>query len=339
MRAIQFLALVVLSLIHHPQMVGDGLDEETHVRTQLREEMLRWHMTRRLKEVGELEKNPQGECSLQLWTQEQRSFLWGAVLLLSLQQWQFYAIVSLLVLPLRMCVWLIEMISQLATRIKEDDFINKSDIKVEEVKDCRVSDLPASFPIVSDLVDDLLLTCLKLSENSFMPQIWPAVETRTNSEGWSPSEVPTVESFLVLIEPPRGHSFCIKMSREEEMLVRKCQVLVELECTCQGKQLVEDMLCFLHHPEKELRLNQAPSLLDTLCAGNYLDIEDTVHWFQWLVAEAWVLLPESRHCQLTVLPSMRSCRLRVRTSSGRALLIEMILGVQHNTSDTFLTIE
>ncbi|KAK4822488.1 hypothetical protein QYF61_015494 [Mycteria americana] len=99
------------------------------------------------------------------------------------------------------------------------------------------------------------------------------------------------------------------------------------------------MLCFLHHPEEELGKNQGPSLLGTLCTGPYLDMEKTTRWFHILVKAAWVFLPWSRHCRLTVLPSRRSCKLWLTNASQSTLLIEMVLGVQQDDSDTFLSIE
>lgn len=46
------------------------------------------------------------------------------------------------------------------------------------------------------------------------------------------------------------------------------------------QQLLEDMLFFLHHPEQELRKDQDPNLLGTLCTSLYLVMEKTTLWFQ-----------------------------------------------------------
>ena len=100
-----------------------------------------------------------------------------------------------------------------------------------------------------------------------------------------------------------------------------------------------DMLCFLHHSEEELRKNQGPSLLGTLCTGPYLDMEKTTRWFQILVKAAWMFLPWSRHCRLTVLPSRHSCKLRPTNASHSTLLMEIIFGVEQDDSNIFLNIE
>ena len=81
--------------------------------------------------------------------------------------------------------------------------------------------------------------------------------------------------LLVPLKLPRGHAFHLELGTAEEMPARNSRLHVELECTCMRERLVEDLLCFLHHPEEELRKNQGPSLLGTLCTGPYLDMEET----------------------------------------------------------------
>ena len=81
--------------------------------------------------------------------------------------------------------------------------------------------------------------------------------------------------LLVPLKPPCGHAFHLELGTAEEMPARNSRLHVELECTCMRERLVEDLLCFLHHPEEELRKNQGPSLLGTLCTGPYLDMEKT----------------------------------------------------------------
>ncbi|NXX10476.1 IPIL1 protein, partial [Podargus strigoides] len=145
--------------------------------------------------------------------------------------------------------------------------------------------------------------------------------------GGSPRKGDAAYCLLVALKPPCGHNFHLEPSPIERMSVRKCSLHVELECTCRGEPPVENMLCFRHHPQEELRKNQSPSLLDTLCTGPYLDMEKTMLWFQILVRAAWVFLPQSRRCQLIVLPSRHSCKLQLINASNRSLVIEMVFGV------------
>ena len=107
-------------------------------------------------------------------------------------------------------------------------------------------------------------------------------------EGWSPPEDDVVYCLLVPLQPPQGHVFHLELGSAEEMLVRNSSLRVELQCTCQS----DDMLCFLHCPEEELRKHQSASLLGTLCTGPCLGLDKTTRWFQTLVKAAWEALPQ-----------------------------------------------
>ncbi|XP_075357766.1 LOW QUALITY PROTEIN: uncharacterized protein LOC142409895 [Mycteria americana] len=347
MAAAKFLALVVQSIIQYPQMVGDGLDEATRERMQQRADYLSQEMTRLLQE---LEQRSQEQRSQEQRSQEQSSFAWGPLLSAALQQWQFWAIAAVLVLLFGLWWWLRKRSHEPASSSKEDGSRNKADKEEQEEKpsvaldEGRISakhlmDRPELSPMVEELVDELLYICRSLSRNTFMPQLKPAIGVGSAFEGWSPREDDAVYRLLIPLKPPRGHVFHLELGTAEEMSARNCSVHVELECTCLRERLVGDMLCFLHHPEEELRKNQGPSLLGTLCTGPYLDMEKTTRWFQILVKTAWVYLPCSRHCRLTVLPSRHSCKLQLTNASQSTLLMEIIFGVEQDDSNTFLNIE
>ncbi|XP_029862226.1 inositol 1,4,5-trisphosphate receptor-interacting protein-like 1 [Aquila chrysaetos chrysaetos] len=344
MAVIQFFTLLVQSILWNAQMVGDELDEATRERMQQREEYLSWEMTRLLQELE------QGTQELAQRTQEQSGFAWGALLFAALWQWQFWAVAGVLLLLFALCCRLRKRSHQPASSSKEASCRKKADKEEQKVKSSvavdvgrisvkRLLDLPESFMMVDEMVDELLRICRKLSRNSFMPRLKPAVGVRSALEGWSLCEDDAVYHLLVPLKPPRGHAFHLQLGTTGEMPARNSRLRVELECTCMRERLVEDVLCFLHHPEEELRKNQGPSLLRTLCTGPYLDMEKTTRWFQILVKAAWVVLPQSRHYRLTVLPSRRSCKLRLTNASDSPLLIEMIFGVQQDGLDTFLSIE
>ncbi|OXB52325.1 UNVERIFIED_CONTAM: hypothetical protein H355_012717 [Colinus virginianus] len=145
--------------------------------------------------------------------------------------------------------------------------------------------------------------------------------------------------MLVPMKPPLGHSFHLELGPERKEGWRNSRIRVELKCMCARERLVGDILCFLHHPKDELREQQKPSLLETLCTGSYLNMDATATWFQELVRVAWVLLPQSDTVELELLPSTRSCKLRLTTATGRVLCIELVLGLQQEGSETFLTFE
>ena len=194
--------------------------------------------------------------------------------------------------------------------------------------------------VVEELVDDLLGACRGLSRKClFTPRLQPAIGVGCVYEGWSAREDNVLYRLLVPLRPPPGHAFHPELGAVGETPARKPGLRVELECTCAREQLVGDMLCFLHHPEDELRSRQEPSLLNTLCTGSYLDVEETTRWFQATLKSAWELLPQARHCRLTLLPSRRSCKLKLANASASTLSIEIALGVQMDGSDTFLSLE
>ncbi|XP_014793492.1 PREDICTED: inositol 1,4,5-trisphosphate receptor-interacting protein-like 1 [Calidris pugnax] len=202
----------------------------------------------------------------------------------------------------------------------------------------RLLDLSESFTMVEELVDELLHICGKLSRNSFMPEARPVIGVSSSLGGWSGCEEDATYRFLVPLKPPRGHAFHVDTgARTKDTPERKASLRVELQCTCMREPLAEDMLCFLHHPEKELRDRQGPSLLRTLCTGPYLDTEKTSRWLQVLLKSAWAVMPQSTHCRLTVLPSRHCCNLRLTHASGRTIGIEMLFGVKQGDSYVFLS--
>ncbi|XP_069639068.1 inositol 1,4,5-trisphosphate receptor-interacting protein-like 1 [Haliaeetus albicilla] len=275
---------------------------------------------------------------------EQSGFAWGALLFAALEQWQFPAVARVLLLLFGLCWWLRKRSRQPASSskeaAKEEEEVNSCvAVDVGRISLKRLLDLPESFMMVDKMVDELLHMCQMLSRNSFMPRLKPAVVLRSALEGWSLCKDDAAYNLLVPLNPPRGHSFHLELGNRGESPARNSRLRVELECTCTREQLVEDMLCFLHHPEEKLRKNQSPSLLGTLCTGPYLDMEKTTRWFQFLVKASWKLLPQSRHHRLTVLPSRRSCKLRLTNASNSPLLIVMTFVVQQDGLDTLLSVE
>ncbi|NXK00292.1 IPIL1 protein, partial [Corythaixoides concolor] len=189
-----------------------------------------------------------------------------------------------------------------------------------------VKDLVGAFIFFRDLLS-----------NSFFPVLEPAIGAGSAFEGWSPHEEDRIYQLLVPLKPPCGHAFRPELSDAGVGPARNFRIRVEPVCTCTDEQLAEKMLCFLHHLEEELRRNQEPSLLDTLCTGSYLDVLKTARWFQQLVKAAWAHSPLSSQCRLTLLPSHRSCRLQVTKDNTKRFIIEIIFGVRQGFSDVFLS--
>ncbi|CAM9172270.1 unnamed protein product, partial [Bubo scandiacus] len=200
-----------------------------------------------------------------------------------------------------------------------------------------VQNLACRSRLVEELVATLVHVFQEHFSNSFFPVLQAPIGVGSAFEGWSPHEDDAVYRLLMPLKPPRGHAFHLELGTPGEMPAKVSCVHMELECTCAREQLVENTLCFLHHPEGELRRNQDPSLLQTLCTDSYLDVQKTALWVQDSVSSAWVVVPQSHHYSLKVLPSRCSCKLQLMNASRRALLIEMIFGVQRGDSDIFLS--
>jgi len=98
-------------------------------------------------------------------------------------------------------------------------------------------------------------------------------------------------------------------------------------------------LCFLHHSEDLLTSTQEASLLQTLCIGPYLDVQKTAFWLQELMTAACTLVPHMDTYKLMVLPSTHYCKIKMTSIFEKSRSIELVLGVQHGDSDTFVCLE
>ncbi|XP_059330880.1 inositol 1,4,5-trisphosphate receptor-interacting protein-like 1 [Ammospiza nelsoni] len=198
-----------------------------------------------------------------------------------------------------------------------------------------VLDLDRGCSVITDLMDKLIRIFGQGLSNSFYPVPQQAIKVGSGFEGWSSCTQDVVYCMFVPLSPPPGHAFHLELDTAG-MLQRKFRVRVELLCTCTRERLGEDMLCFLHHPEEELRRKQDPSLLHTLCTGSYLDAKKTVHWFYRFMRIAWMLLPQSPHWHLVFQPCSRSCKFLLKKDK-EIFAAEVIFGVQQGDSDIFVS--
>ncbi|RLW12266.1 hypothetical protein DV515_00000870 [Chloebia gouldiae] len=226
--------------------------------------------------------------------------------------------------------------SQEKAKGKDDDHNAKRKLgsRLEERMQLPVPDLDKGCQLIMDLMDKLTHIFGRGLSNSFYPVPQQAVGVGSAFEGWSAHAQEAVYRVLVPLSPPPGHAFRLELDTAG-MLQRNFCVRVELLCTCTRERRGEDMLCFLHHPEEELRRRQDPSLLHTLCTGSYLDVEKTVHWFCGFVRVAWLLLPQSRHWRLTLQPCSRSCKFQL-SKDKESFTAEMIFAVRQGDSDIFV---
>ncbi|XP_065694443.1 inositol 1,4,5-trisphosphate receptor-interacting protein-like 1 [Patagioenas fasciata] len=335
-------------LIQNVQLVGYEQDAETRNGMKQREEMLNWEMARLWKEIEERDQELRNQ---ELRNQEQSVSAWASLFLTALQHWQFWAVAGGLVLLFGLCWWFRKRSQQTASSSKRGS-CGSLEEEVEEEEDPFYMDrFPGEYPlwplpyrketctVVEDLVNDLLCVCRVLSGNEFMPRLQPAFGLGGFLESQSALGEDFVYRLLVPLKPPPGHSFHLELVTEAEMLLRYYRLRVELECMCIREQKLGDMLCFIHHPENELMDHQEASLLQTLCTGPYLDMQKTAFWLQELMTAACVAVLQSDRCKLTVLPSPRFCKLRMTTAFETSLSIELVLAVQQDNSDTFVTME
>ncbi|NWT59729.1 IPIL1 protein, partial [Erythrocercus mccallii] len=192
--------------------------------------------------------------------------------------------------------------------------------------------------VVQELLHELLQISHSLFSDSFFPVLEPVIGVGSACEGWSPhKEEDVVYCMFVPLKPPHGYAFHLERDTKREMPQTSMRIRVELVCTCTGEQPAKKMLCFLHSSEEELKRNQVASLLHTLCTGPYLDGEKIALWFQTFVISAWSVVPQSCHYSMKVIPSSRSCKMKLMKASGRSLFVEMVFSVQQGDSDIFLS--
>ncbi|XP_009985905.1 PREDICTED: inositol 1,4,5-trisphosphate receptor-interacting protein-like 1 [Tauraco erythrolophus] len=268
----------------------------------------------------------------------------GATLLSVLQHWKFWIIPGALLVIAEFC-WLVrEMKISHGSCSEQDSSSSKEDEDDEGEEDLNgenavlrtlagstsspMQDLPDTCKVVKELVGDLLSVCQMLCKRSVMPQMYPAVGM-DGYEAWSIHENSITYRLVVFLQPPCGHSFSLELDTMGQLPA--IRVYVVLECTCWRKQLLGDVSCFLHQPGDKLPKDQSSYLLRTLCTNSYLDLEKIARWGQTLVRSAWMLLPQSHHCQLTVLPSSQSCKFKLTSSSKMNICMELIFAVQSDS--------
>ncbi|XP_063189225.1 inositol 1,4,5-trisphosphate receptor-interacting protein-like 1 [Chroicocephalus ridibundus] len=293
------------------------------------------------------------ETTQLLQEHEWSSLDWGALAFAALQQLQCWVIADLF---FGLCCWLWKR-SQRPDSSDEEKSSSSSSTELEEEGSgedsddeghplmtrifakriwCSVESMAYGRQVVEELVGDVLVVLQERLSNSFFPVLQPAIGVGSTFAGWSPAGHDAVYRLLVPLKPPHGHAFHLELGTAGQMPAKNC-VRVELECTCTRDQCVEDMLCFLHHPEEALQRNLDSTLLSTFCTGFYLDAQKIARWFQNLVISAWGEMTQSRHYSMEMLPSSRSCKLQLTNASGRSLLVEMVFGVQQGNSDIFLS--
>uniref|UniRef100_A0A8C9UHS1 Inositol 1,4,5-trisphosphate receptor-interacting protein-like 1 n=2 Tax=Serinus canaria TaxID=9135 RepID=A0A8C9UHS1_SERCA len=325
--------LFLLSVVQYPQPMGDVLDEVTRQRMELRAKFQEQERIQLEQEVKQLVLMQSGAS----WRDLPRS---------ALQPWQVWAFAGLLVLLL--AIWFMWRKRSCEAEISGKEEKEKEEEEEEETwaYDLRwlleeriqwpVQDLQTGCNRTMALIDNFISVLRRVLSRTFYPVLQQAIGIGSAFEGWTAREEEIVYQVLVPLTPPLGHVFHLERDTDQQKAGRNFRVRVELECRCPREYQGMNMLCFQHHPDVIRRMTQQPNLLDTLCTGSYLDVKKTVRWFCTLVGASWRRLPESRSWHLALLPSKRSCNLRL-TNSQESFQVKVLFGVRRHTSDIFIS--
>ncbi|XP_059703813.1 inositol 1,4,5-trisphosphate receptor-interacting protein-like 1 [Haemorhous mexicanus] len=333
--------LLLQIAVPYPQPVGDGLDEVTRLRTEVRAKLREEETIGLEREVEQL-------------VLKQGAWAWGDLLCSAWQHWQVWALAGLLLLLLALWYWgrkrSLRREEHVGNEEEGDSDLDGEESDMEQYRhrannfgrivmeriQWPVQDLQEGCTWTRNLMEHFAIYFRRVLSNSFYPVLQGAIGVGSAFEGWSPREQDVVYQVLIPMTPPRGHSFHLELGTAGQRRLRNFHVRVQQECTCTREQQDKNMLCFLHHPEEELRRCQDPSLLHTLCTGSYLDVEKTARWFYQLVRAIWPALLESHRWHLVLLPSRRSCQLKV-TNGRESYRIELLFGVRQGNSDVFVS--
>ncbi|XP_064000149.1 inositol 1,4,5-trisphosphate receptor-interacting protein-like 1 [Pogoniulus pusillus] len=318
MAATKLVALLLQALI---LLSVQELDEDTWEHMQQREKEMDQEMAQLLEKM---ERRSQLPMFLQQRLQEQTIMDYQPVL--------FADIVVSLVLLFRLCWWITKSRLDMSTDVEKEE----AGIDIDGLEDKKSIEMVISRgQVVKKLVDHFVQLLQERLSNTSFPVLQLPIGVGSAFEGWCPHEKDdAVYQLLVPLKAPAGYTFCLELGMLGQTPGHGPRIRVELECTC-GTQ---KMRCFACNTKKQLGWRKrAPSLRTALCSNSYLDAAKVARWFQGLVKEAWVAMPQADQYKVKVLPSFSSCHLQLTSDSGTVLNLEMIFGVQQGDTDIFLS--
>ncbi|XP_064007495.1 inositol 1,4,5-trisphosphate receptor-interacting protein-like 1 [Pogoniulus pusillus] len=331
MSAAILLLLAVLAsqcgLNHHEQV-----DVSASARMKQHEEYMEQQMTRLLQEIENI-GSPR-----------------KVTLLSVLASWQFRVVATLAAMVGAWWNWkrnldpedCSDLDSSSSTENEEEERATNSAHRSTEsllVTPSPMEDVQDTQRMLEALFDDLLGVCRVLCRKTFMPQMEPAKARSGTSESWDVQENSITYFLDVSLRPPHGHTFSLEPDTTGQMPGRSAKVRVGLECMCSREQLLGDTVCFLHHSSNSLPRHQGSYLLCNLCTRSCLDLEKVSCWVQHLVSSAWLLLPQSYHWQLKVLPSSTSCVFKLTGISKMDICTELSFAVQLDSTGASLVLQ
>eukprot|EP00075_Anas_platyrhynchos_P025662 XP_027314915.1 inositol 1,4,5-trisphosphate receptor-interacting protein-like 1 [Anas platyrhynchos] len=281
---------------------------------------------------------------------QQSSMHMGALLLSAMQTWQFWASLGFILLLIWLLFWLRKKFEVFDDSSDEESSSSDEDLEEPALNDESNTSISIAESIqrqqvnltnycrlVEEMVRGFCRACDWVFKDTFSPVLQTPIGVGSAFEGWSPREGDTVYRCLIPMTAPRGHSFHVEQNTKWNLPSKVSRIRVKLECTCWREQEFGNMLCFLHNPVEELRRNQEPSLLRTMCTRSYLDVRKVSSWFQQLAKLSWKSVPHSSSWLVKVLKTRRSCMLRLIDDTGSTVFVEMMFGVQQGDTDIFLS--
>lgn len=318
--AIGFLVATLATL---PRLTRDPqADVATAQQMQQRKEFLHQEMTRLWQEV------------------EQMTSLEGALVHYVFKNWLFWATAAAMLAEVCWLAWQRKLA-----------FSSKGDNKRKRNRACSaarllaqstplpVQDLPEPCRNLKQLVRDLLYVSREFSRRTFMPQIYPDRGMDGGHESWSIFEHRIIYQLLVFLRPPPGHSFILEPDTVRQHPERCSDIRVVLECTCSMERVLGYSLCFVHRRGKKVLQDHKSLVLETLCTGFYLNVEQISSWAQNLLCSAWLRLPQWPRRRLTLLPCSRSCKFLVSSPSKEQSCTEMFFAVHEGRTGNFVVLE
>lgn len=341
------LFLAALAFVHHPQLVNDITDLTTLNRLQEHEKRLTTEMGRLQVEMDQKNWNWDLKQNQEQWTAEDLDEGDGT--------WDGWPYVGVVILIFFGCCRRTiakepsddsstDSSSTTSTTSNGEEDFEDSDPEPEDYES-KQKGLEAFYEqhietgdmsSLCDFVEMLMNDVLEESRDQKVLLLENCIGVGSAFEGWS-TEVSKTFCVLVPILPPKGHSFHIEMSDSEGTSGKHGHISVEAECLCKREKLLGDVVCSLHHPEREMSQEEkSKSISHVLCTSSHLDGEKTAQWFQALVSKAWDALGPKYNLSLTIQNSNKSCRLKLELQSRKEIFIDILLGVQQGDSLIFL---
>ncbi|XP_069834923.1 inositol 1,4,5-trisphosphate receptor-interacting protein [Dendropsophus ebraccatus] len=204
-------------------------------------------------------------------------------------------------------------------------------------------DAVRSREFVEGFVDDLLEALRSLCNRDTDMEVEDSICIGSMYENWRVNK-PLICDLLVPFAPPDPYHFrcqpwvsdpSIGPDKQSYGTILVCGPDDEPSgCVCDRKRLGEDMLCLLHNPTNNTRVNKDVNLL---CSRNtnHLDIDQVTKWFQTAVTKAWSKISHKYEFELTFSNLDSPGALRVKFKSGKVISFNITPVVQYEDTDLY----